>query len=150
MSMETRSAPKNYGGSYDPERPMRPGMEPFHLEEKIDEMLAYGLPLTDKFPRRRRRLADEMRDMMLEMEKLVIALRMKYSKKTTLENLDITLAMLKKFVILAADKQYNGEQYAPPLTAHQRETWSRMNNEIGCMIGSYKKAVEEGRTGKRQ
>lgn len=150
MNNYARGAPRNYGGSYDPDKPGQDAPEPFHLEEKIDEMLAYGMPLVDSFPRRRRRLADDLRGFMLDMEQLVVALRLKYTKKTTVENLDVTLAQLKKFVILAADKEYNGEKYAPPLTRHQRETWNKLNDEIGRMIGGYKNAVTGGRVGKKE
>ena len=55
-----RQTPKNYGGSYippddeagqEPEQPRK-----FVLKEKIREMIQYGLPLVDKFPRRNRKL----------------------------------------------------------------------------------------------
>lgn len=144
--------PKNYGGSYTPpdesagqdaEKPRK-----FVLKEKIGEMLRYGMPLVDKFPRRNRKLADTLRDSMLEMFRLVTRLERKYYKKTTIEDLDLELAVLKEFVILASDKGYCGEKYAPPLTIHQREVWSRYNKEIGAMIGGYKKAFEKQAGGK--
>ena len=149
MNNYARGTPRNYGGSYDPDRPGQKEPEPLHLEEKIDDMLAYGMPLTDDFPRRRRRLADDLKGFMLDMEDAVIELRIA-AKKSTLDNLDKALAKLKKFVILAADRKYNGEKYAPPLTMHQREVWSAMNDEIGRMIGGYKKAVAGGRVGKKE
>jgi len=155
--------PKNYGGSYTPPDASK-GQEPekprkFMLKEKIGEMLRYGLPLVDKFPRRNRKLADIMRDSMLEMYRLATRLERKYYKKTTIEDLDLELAVLKEFVVLASDKDYyrgtktaaQGQEpgqsqkakgYAPPLTMHEREVWSRYNSEIGAMIGGYKKAFE--------
>lgn len=141
-----RPTPKNFGGSYTPPDESQ-GQEPeqprkFVLKEKIGEMLRYGLPLVDKFSRRDRKLADILRDSMLEMFRLATRLERKYYKKTTIEDLDIELAVLKEFVIIASDKKYRGEKYAPPLTMHQRETWSRYNAEIGRMIGGYKKAFE--------
>lgn len=42
---------------------------------------------------------------------------------------------------MAADKDYSGPKYAPPLTRHQEEVWSRMNDEIGRMIGGYIKSL---------
>lgn len=71
-------------------------------------------------------------------------LERKYYKKTTLEDLDIELAVLKEFVIVASDKDYRGQKYAPPLTLHQREVWSSFNREIGCMIGGYMESVKNG------
>ena len=119
---------------------MRP--RKFVLKEKISEMLKYGMPLANGFPRRNRKLADTMRDAMLEMYRLAVRLEKKYYKKTTLEDLDIELAVLKEFVVLASDRDYCGEKFAPPLTIHQREVWSRHNDEIGRIIGGYKKSLE--------
>lgn len=154
--------PKNYGGSYTPpdesigQEPEQP--RKFVLKEKIREMIQYGLPLVDKFPRRNRKLADIMRDSTLEMYRLATRLERKYYKKTTIEDLDVELAVLKEFVTIASDKDfYRGTRasgpdqqsqdqkakgYAPPLTMHEREVWSRYNKEIGNMIGGYKKAFE--------
>ena len=151
--------PKNYGGSYTPEEPTEAAEQPrkFVLKEKIGEMLRYGMPIVDKFPRRNRKLADIMRDSMLEMYRLATRLERKYYKKTTIEDLDIELAVLKEFVVLASDKDYfrggdaeegkaeenKAKGYAPPLTIHQRDVWSRYNREIGALIGGYKKAFDK-------
>lgn len=114
----------------------------FVLKEKVKEMMKYALPLLDTFPRRNRKLADVMRERVLQVHTTVIRLEMKYSKKTTLEELDIALADLKDLVEIASDRDYCGPKFAPPLTMQQREVWSRHNAEIGRMIGGYKKAIE--------
>ena len=106
--------------------------------------MKYGMPLVDAFPRRERKLADILRDSMLEMYRLATRLERKYYKKTTLEDLDIELAVLKEFVIVASDKYYRGQKYSPPLTLHKREVWSSFNREIGCMIGGYMESVKNG------
>lgn len=149
MAGYTRNpTPQNYGGSYTPKEPKTPEEatkpKPFFLKEKISEMMKYGMPLVDTFPRRERKLADILRDSMLEMYRLATRLERKYYKKTTLEDLDIELAVLKEFVIVASDKDYRGQKYAPPLTLHQREVWSSFNREIGCMIGGYMESVKNG------
>ena len=51
--------------------------------------MKYGMPLVDAFPRRERKLADILRDSMLEMYRLATRLERKYYKKTTLEDLEI-------------------------------------------------------------
>lgn len=143
MGRFERNTPKNFGGSYTPQE-AEAGVRPkkFILKEKISDMMKYGMPLVDAFPRRNRKLADTMRDAMLEMFRLATRLEKKYYKKTTLEDLDIELATLKEFVVLASDKDYCGEKFAPPLTMHQREVWGGHNNEIGKIIGGYKKSLE--------
>lgn len=143
MGRFERNTLKNFGGSYtaqDEEAGVQP--RKFILKEKICDMMKYGIPLVNAFPRRDRKLADTMREAMMEMYRLAIRLERKYYKKTTLEDLDIELAVLKEFVVLASDKDYYGAKYAPPLTFHQREVWGRFNDEIGKLIGGYKKFLE--------
>lgn len=143
MGRFERNTPKNFGGSYvapEIEDGKRPGN--FILAEKICDMMKYGLPLVDNFPRRNRKIADTMRESMCAMLHLAVRLEKKYYKKTTLEDLDIELAVLKKFIVIASDRDYCGERFAPPLTLHQRDIWSRQNEEIGKLIGGYKKYID--------
>ena len=49
--------------------------------------------------------------------------------------------LYEDLIRMAADKDYSGPKYAPPLTRHQEEVWSRMNDEIGRMIGGYIKSL---------
>lgn len=77
MAGYTRNpTPQNYGGSYTPKEPKTPEEatkpKPFFLKEKISEMMKYGMPLVDTFPRRERKLADILRDSMLEMYRLTM------------------------------------------------------------------------------
>lgn len=142
--MGTSNPTKDYGGSYVPSMETGPeGEVPrrFIMKEKVGDMMKYALPLLDNFPRRNRKLADILRDSVLEMYRLTTELEKSYYKKTTLQKLDVELAVVKEFVVLASDKDYCGLKFAPPLTLHQREVWSRHNDEIGRMIGGYIKAV---------
>lgn len=139
------AVPKNCGGSYHPPEVMPPGgmqPEPFKLKEKILDMLKYGLPIVKTFPRRDKELADEMKKAMLEMDALANRLALKYTKKTTLEEMDIQLANLRDFIIIASDRAYSGPKYPPPMSQNQREVWGRYNSEIGRIIGGYKKYVD--------
>lgn len=140
----TRSVPRDSGGSYTPPEDAEEGFVPkkFILKEKIGDMMKYGLPIVNGFSRRDRKLADILRESMMEMYRLATRLERKYYKKTTLEDLDIELAVLKEFVALASDRDYCGPQRCPPLSLHQREVWGRQNMEIGKIIGGYKKAVD--------
>lgn len=112
------------------------------MKEKIAELMRYLLPLADSFPRRYRKLADTLRDSALEMFRLATRLEKKYYKKTTLEELDVELATLKEFILIASDKDYTGPKHSPPLTIKQREFLGKYTSEIGRMIGGYKKFVD--------
>ena len=136
--------PKDSGGSYSPPEVMpNGGYQPrkFVMKEKISDMMKYALPLVDNFPRRNRKLADTLRDSLIELYRLSIYAERKYDLVLTLRRMDIELAVIRELVVLASDKDYGGSKYAPPLTIHQREVWSRHSTEIGKIIGGYLKKV---------
>lgn len=145
---------KNYGGSYTPP-PQGEEPKKFILKEKISDMMKYSLPLLDSFPRRNRKLADTLRESLLRMYRLAIELERSAflptaeerneNKRKALRGLDVELAVVKEFVVLASDRDYCGAAYAPPLSIHQREVWSKKNDEIGKIIGGYTKAVNAKR-----
>ena len=113
------------------------------MKEKVADMMRYCLPIVDQFPRRNRKIADSIKESVIDLYRYAVRLEKKYYKKTTLEDMDIELATLKELIILASDKSFTGERYAPPLTMKQREVWSRYTTEIGKMIGGYKKFVDQ-------
>lgn len=70
----------------------------FILKEKIADMMKYGKQAVANFPRRERQTADEIRRSMLEMYRLSIIIEKKYYKKTTLQDLDIELDVLRHLI----------------------------------------------------
>ena len=127
-------------------------------------MMKYGKKAVASFPRRERQTADAIRDSMLTMYRLAIMVEKKYYKKTTLQELDIELDVLRHLIRLAHDKDYYGKEITqkdakgqtvrdesgnaktmkmqPPLSMQKYETWSRMLSEIGRIIGGYMKYVK--------
>lgn len=111
----------------------------FILKEKIADMMKYGKQAVANFPRRERQTADEIRMSMLTMYRLSIMVEKKYYKKTTLQELDIELDVLRHLIRLAQDRDYYGRNVAPPLPFKKYEYWSGMLSEIGRIIGGYMK-----------
>lgn len=111
----------------------------FILKEKIADMMKYGKQAVANFPRRERQTADEIRRSMLTMYRLSIMVEKKYYKKTTLQELDIELDVLRHLIRLAQDRDYYGRNVAPPLPFKKYEYWSGMLSEIGRIIGGYMK-----------
>lgn len=107
----------------------------FILKEKIADMMKYGKQAVANFPRRERQTADEIRRSMLTMYRLSIMVEKKYYKKTTLQELDIELDVLRHLIRLAQDRDYYGRNVAPPLPFKKYEYWSGMLSEIGRIIG---------------
>lgn len=114
----------------------------FILKEKIADMIAYGKPAVDNFPRRERQTADEIRATMLNMLRLAIKIEKKYYSKTDLRDLDIELDTLRHFIRFAQDKRYYNPNVVPPLSFKKYEVWSKMLNEIGRIIGGYMKHLK--------
>ena len=111
----------------------------FILKEKIADMMKYGKQAVANFPRRERQTADEIRRSMLTMYKLSIMVEKKYYKKTTLQELDIELDVVRHLIRLTQDMDYYGRNVAPPLAFKKYEYWSGMLSEIGRIIGGYMK-----------
>lgn len=136
----------------------------FYLKTKIEDMMKYGKKAVASFPRRERQTADEIRRVMLEMYTLSIQIERKYYKKTTLQELDCNLEILRHLVRLSADKDYYDDMVAkrdasgrvvkdgngkavkvkmqPPLPMKKYQVWCGLLEEIGKMIGGYMKSVK--------
>ena len=112
----------------------------FKTKNKIYELILYTGPELEQFPRAQRRLAEEIRETMLQILRLVVTLENKHYKKTTLGELDNEVDVLRHLVRLAADPQYTRSR-KPCLSLRKYENISRKINEIGCMIGGYYKSL---------
>ena len=112
----------------------------FILKTKIEDMMKYGKPAIINFPRAERLTADEIRKSMLTMYRLAITLEKKFYKKTTVQELDIELDVLRHLIRLAQDKDYYGGK-TPPLSKKKYEVWSKLLTEIGKLVGGYIKSL---------
>ena len=94
----------------------------------------YGYQALRQFPRHERHvLGAEIRHAMLQLQRLIITAIKRYHKKTTLTDLDVELAVLRRQVRLAKDLTY--------LDLRRYERWSVMLVELGKMIGGWLRAV---------
>lgn len=113
------------------------GNDVFHIKEKIYEMILYGNPALKDFPKTERyALAADIRKSMYTALELAVRLEKKYHKKTTLQDLDIEIDVLRNLLRLAKDPNLYPKQ-KPCLDFHKWEVWIKKVNEIGCMIGGY-------------
>lgn len=100
------------GANEKQEEKKQNGNDVFQIKEKIYEMIMYGN---------------------LEM---AVRLEKKYHKKTTLQDLDIEVDVLRNLLRLAKDPNLYPKQ-KPCLDFHSWEVWIRKVDEIGRMIGGY-------------
>lgn len=151
-------------GGQKPEEVPAQKYRPFYLKTKIEDMMKYGKKAVAYFPRRERQTADAIRDSMITMYRLAIMIEHKYYKKSTLQELDTELEILRHLIRMAADRDYYDDMIAkrdssgkvvrdkegnavhvhmqPPLPQKKYQVWSGMLDEIGKLIGGYMKSVK--------
>ena len=100
------------------------------IEEKCREMIMYGYQALKQFPKHEKHvLGAEIRESMLSLQRLIITAIKRYHKKTTLTDLDIELAILKRRVRLSKDLRY--------IDIKKYEIWIGQLVELGKMIGGW-------------
>lgn len=113
------------------------GNDKFEIKEKIYEMILYGNPKLTNFPKTERYvLAGDIRKSMYTALELAVRLEKKYYKKTTLQDLDIEIDVLRNLLRLAKDPKLYPKQ-KPCLDFRSWEIWIKKVDEIGRMIGGY-------------
>ena len=93
-------------------------------------MIKYGYAALRQFPKSEKHvLSAEIRQSMFSLLRLIIVCNRRYHKKTTMQDMDAELDILRSLVRLSMELKF--------LPFRQYETWSRLINEIGCMIGGW-------------
>jgi len=93
------------------------------IRQKCEAMIVYGYIALRQFPKFERHvLAAEIRESMLGLLRLIVICNKRYHKKTTLQDLDAELDLLRCQVRLAKDLGY--------LDFKKYETWAKHNDEI--------------------
>jgi hypothetical protein len=110
--------------------------EDLKIKQKIEDMMAYAYPALAQFPKAEKHaLAAEIKASIRRLLQLTIICNKKYFKKTTLQDLDVELDILRSYVRLAFNLHF-----LPP---KKYEYWSRLNDEIGRMIGGWIKSQKD-------
>ena len=98
------------------------------VQQKIYDMILYAYPALEQMPKSQKfSLAQDMKHCMDKIMRLTIAANKKYTKRTTLQELDVEIAALKVYLRIAYDLKY-----LPP---KKYEVWSGMMVEIGKQNG---------------
>ena len=111
-------------------------MEELKILQKTFDMINYAYPALAQYPKGEKfaLVADIKRCMDVMLERIIEANK-KYYKKTTLQELDVEVEMLKAYVRLS----YN-LGFLPP---KKYEQWSGLVVEIGRMVGGWIKSVSK-------
>jgi hypothetical protein len=112
-------------------------MEDLKILQKVYDMILYGNQCLSQFPRSERyALAADIKQSMYRLLRLIIEANKRYYKKTTLQEIDVELDILRTYIRLAADPN---TKYLP---LRKYENWSKMLNEIGKMLGGWMRAFK--------
>ncbi|MDD3884565.1 MAG: diversity-generating retroelement protein Avd [Gallionella sp.] len=106
------------------------------IRQKVEAMIEYAYVAMRQFPKVERHvLSAEIRQTLWGILRLVIVCNKKYHKKTTLQELDAEVDLLRSQVRMAMAFQY--------LDFSKYEHWAMLNDEIGRMVGGWIKAMGE-------
>ena len=106
------------------------------IRQKVEAMIEYGHCALRQFPKSERHvLSAEIRSSMWALLRLVIVCNKRYHKKTTLQELDAELDLLRAQVRLAQQLGW--------LDFRKYEHWAMLLDEVGRMIGGWIKSMAE-------
>lgn len=104
------------------------------IRQKCEAMIAYGHAAVRHFPKMERHvLGAEIRTTMWAVLRLIVVCNKRYHKKTTLQDLDAELDLLRSQIRVAQSMGY--------LDFKKYEYWSKLNDELGRMLGGWIKAI---------
>lgn len=108
--------------------------EDFKILQKIQDLMVYSYPILQQFPKAERfSFAQDVRHCLDRLLELAITEQKKYTKRTTLEYLDIENEKLKLYIRIAFNLHY--------IDKHRYGVWESKVVEIGKMIGGLVKSV---------
>lgn len=103
------------------------------IRQKCEAMIEYGHVAIRQFPKMERHvLGAEIRGTMWGVLRLIVVCNKRYHKKTTLQELDAEIDLLRSQVRMAKNMGH--------LDFKKYEHWARLNDEIGRMVGGWAKA----------
>lgn len=105
-------------------------MEDLKIKLKVERMIVYGYSAMRQFPKSEKHtLAAEIRQCMYRLLRQVIVTNRRYFKKTTAQEIDAELDLLRSLVRVALDLGF--------LPFRKYHTWAEHLHEIGRMVGGW-------------
>lgn len=114
--------------------------DPYEEEEllivkKITDMMEYAYLALAQFPRSEKfAMAADIKKCMNRLLERAVEANKKYYKKTTLQSMDVELAILRKYIRMAYRLKF--------LPYKKYRIWTEKTNEIGRMLGGWIKSTK--------
>lgn len=110
--------------------------QPLIILSRVEELERYTRIALRQFPKHEKFiLSAEIRHQIYEIKRNTIRVGKKYTKKTTLTELDIDVEVLRSHIRVAYRLQYIDE--------HKLDVWMRKVDEIGAIVGGWLKKLTE-------
>lgn len=108
---------------------------PMIIQDKLRQLAAYERAVLLQFPRTERHsICQDIRMTTRNIQRLICRCKKKYYKKTTLEDIDIELDLLRELIAESYESRY--------INVHKYEVLSRKVNEIGKIVGGWMKTLK--------
>lgn len=118
-------------------------MDDLKIRLKCEDMIKYGYIALRQFPKSEKfTLSAEIKNTMWRLLRLIITCNKRYYKKTTIQDLDGELDLLRSQVRMAQELGF--------LPFNKYEVWSRHLDEIGRMIGGWLKSLKKHGSGVKE
>ena len=111
---------------------------PLIIQDKLRQLAAYERAVLLQFPRTERHsICQDIRMTTRNIQRLISRCKKRYYKKTTLEDIDVELDLLRELIAESYESRY--------INVHKYEVWLRKINEIGKMVGGLIKSLRVSR-----
>ena len=111
-------------------------MQELKIKQKCEDMIIYSYTALRQYPRAEKYgMAADTKAAMYELLRLIIVCNKKYYKKTTMQEVDTQLDIIRSLVRMAFKMKY--------INFHKYEVWTARLDEIGRMIGGWAKAQRD-------
>ena len=105
-------------------------MKELELARSCEDLIKYGYVALRRFPKSERHvLSQELRVSLWRMLRMAVAIGKRYHKKTTLQDLDIEVELMRRKIRLAMELEF--------LPFKQYEVWARHLDEVGRIVGGW-------------
>lgn len=114
-----------------------PGPSPYaELLAKLEELEDYTHTALIQYPKLERHLlCADIRNSLAAVQRLVVVAWKRYHKKTTLQELDVEIEILRGWVRKSLRRGH--------INARRYEIWSRHINDVGRMVGGWIKSTQQ-------
>lgn len=106
------------------------------IRQKTEDMIRYAYIAMRQYPKAEKHtLVAETKLALFGVLRLIVVCNKRYHKKTTLQDLDAAVDLLRAYIRLGRDLGY--------LPSRRYEHWARLVDEIGRMVGGWIKSMKE-------